>query len=77
MLILSQDKNLIINFDNTENLWINGLIENNNGKFEIRAETHSANIMIGEYDTEERTQQVLRQIFSSASALDRYVMPEK
>ena len=77
MLILSQDKNSIINFDNTGNLSINLLLENNTGKFEIRAETHSANMVIGKYDTGERAQQIIKQIFSSKPVLDRYTMPEK
>lgn len=62
MIIVSQDKDVIINFDNVEDLWINNPLENDNGNFEIRAETHSNNINIGEYQTIERAKEVLKEI---------------
>lgn len=62
MIIVSQDKDVIISFDNVENLWINNLLENDNNKFEIRAETHSSNMIIGEYKTEERAKEILQEI---------------
>ena len=62
MIIVSQDKEVIVNFDNVENIWINNPLENNEGKFEIRAETYSNNMLIGEYKTEERAKEVLQEI---------------
>lgn len=62
MIIVSQDKDVIVNFNNVENIWINNPLENNEGKFEIRAESYSNNIFIGEYTTEERAKQVLQEI---------------
>lgn len=38
MIILSQDKDVIVNFDNVENIWIKNPLENDEGKFEIRAQ---------------------------------------
>ena len=59
MIIVSQDKDVIVNFDNVENIWINNPLENNEGKFEIRAESYSSNMLIGEYETEKRAKEVL------------------
>lgn len=62
MIIISQDKDVIVNFDNVENIWINNPLENNDGKFEIRAESYSNNMVIGEYETEKRAKEVLQDI---------------
>lgn len=62
MIIVSQDKDVIVNFDNVENVWINNPLENDEGKFEIRAESYSNNMLIGEYETEERAKEVLAEI---------------
>ena len=67
MIIISQDKCEIINFDNVFRLyvedWSNREIENN--CFCIKAEVPSDNMMwtvLGEYKTEERAKEVLQEI---------------
>ena len=62
MIIVSQDKDVIVNFDKVENIWINNPLENNKRKFQIRAESYSRNMVIGEYKTQERAMQVLGEI---------------
>ena len=62
MVIVSQDKDVIVNFKNVENIWINNPLENAEGKFEIRAESYSNNMIIGEYATEKRAKEVLKEI---------------
>ena len=62
MIIVSQDKDVIVNFNNVENIWINNPLENDDGKFEIRAESYSNNMIIGKYETEERVKEVLQEI---------------
>ena len=65
MIIVSQDKEVIVNFNNVENIWINNALENNEGKFKIRAESYSNNMLIGEYKTEERAKEVLEEIIEA------------
>lgn len=62
MIIVSQDKDVIVNFNNVENIWINNPLENDDGKFEIRAESYSNNMLIGEYETEEKAKEVLQEL---------------
>lgn len=63
MIIVSQDKTMIFNFNNIETIGIGNPLENINGKFIILAETTSDNqYPIGEYKTEERAKEVLNEI---------------
>lgn len=68
MIIVSQDRDVILNFDNVENIWMNNPLEKDNGKFEIRAESYSNNMFIGEYETEERAKEVLQEIVQKYSS---------
>ena len=70
MIVISQDKCEIINFDNVFRLyvedWSNREIENN--CFCIKAEVPSDNMMwtvLGEYETEERAKEVLQEIINA------------
>lgn len=72
MIIVSQDKEVIVNFNNVENIWIYNPLENNEGKFEIRAETHSNNMFIGAYKTEERAKEVLGEIINIYKATEAF-----
>lgn len=61
MLILSQDKNVIINFNKALSIWIENPLNNDNSKFSIEV---SADIdeNLGYYATEKRAKEVLREI---------------
>lgn len=56
MIIISQDKTTIINFDNVE-----FITKNDNSPY-IYAKTNKAEIMIGKYKNEERALEVLNSL---------------
>lgn len=56
MIIISQDKTIIINFDNVE-----FITKNDNSPY-IYARTNKAEIMIGKYKNEERALEVLNSL---------------
>lgn len=63
MLIVSQDKDTIINFKNIEIMGIGTPLEDNEGKFKILVNTISCEqYTIGKYDTEERAREILEEI---------------
>ena len=66
MIIVSQDKRIITNFDNTIGLQINEHILNSDEErdFEIRAITEKRSCVIAFYDTEARAKKVLQEIIS-------------
>lgn len=62
MIIVSQDKSVIVNFNNVEAIEI-GNVEENQGKGTIYARLMSDYFYkIGEYKTEERAKEVLQEI---------------
>lgn len=61
MIIVSQNKNNIINFDNTVSIGIEYLGSNTSSK-RISAETLGTSVLLGDYKTEERAKEVLREI---------------
>lgn len=61
MVILSQDKTQMINFDNVKNIWMTVMNKSNrdeDAKFYIVAD----DTLLGEYGTEERAKEVLLEI---------------
>lgn len=63
MLIISQDKTMLLNFENIEAIGVGNPLEDNDGKFQILVETTSDNqYPIAEYGTEERAKEVLKAI---------------
>lgn len=69
MIIVSQDKDKIINYDNVQLLWINENILNKTIKtFYIYAD-HD---FLGEYKTEERAKEVLQEIWKFYEISKRY-----
>lgn len=63
MIIVSQDKKMILNFKNIEAIGIGNPLEDKDGKFKILIETTSDNqYPIAEYETEERAKEVLQEI---------------
>lgn len=72
MLILSQDQSFILNFDNIESIEI-GNFEENRGRGIIYARlTSDYFYTIGEYNTIERTKEVLQEIIEAYSKEDFY-----
>ena len=63
MIIISQDKTEIINFNNVESIWI---CSDEEGIFTIEA-TADTNTSLGEYRTEERAKEVLEEIVNTFS----------
>lgn len=66
MLIVSQDKTKILNFDNIEVIGIGNPLENDDGKFQILVDTTNDNeFSIAKYGTEERAKEVLNEIMEN------------
>ena len=66
MILVSQDKNNILNFDTTVNIGVEE-ISTLNDIVQISAQTNGNTIVLGEYKTEERAKEVLREI------IERYI----
>ena len=63
MIIVSSDETMIINMENIEAIGIGNPLENNEGKFQILANTSSDNqYIIARYKTEESAKEVLKEI---------------
>lgn len=62
MIIVSQDKDVIVNFDIITKLWIQNPLENDDGEFTIIAENEWISERLGYYKTEERAKEVLQEI---------------
>ena len=63
MIIVSQDKELILNFENIEAIGIGNPLEDDDGMFKVLASTTSDNeYTLGKYVTEERAKEVLQEI---------------
>ena len=73
MLILSQDKKAIHNFDNI----ISIQVEKSNGKYEIIVyDAINDNTSLGRYDTEERAKDVLQEIIISYANMEMIKIPK-
>ena len=63
MIIVSQDKELILNFENIDAIEIGNPLEYDDGMFKVFASTTSDNeYTLGKYKTEERAKEVLQEI---------------
>lgn len=63
MIIVSQDKDLIVNFDNVEAIILGNPIKDEHGFCKIIAlVTSNNNCTLGKYATEERAKEVLQEI---------------
>ena len=67
MIIVSQDKTEIVNFNNIESVWIS---KEEEGIFSIEA-TADTNASLGEYATKERAKEVLQEITEYYNSLKR------
>lgn len=88
MLIVSQDKDTIMNLDNIEILGIGNPLEDDDGKFKILANTISdSQYTLAKYDTEERAKEILQnltslyrknqQVIGDRGGLVNYIYPPK
>lgn len=65
MIIVDQDKNNVINYDNVKSLWIDdNVLDKTNTTFYINADDD----FLGEYETEERAKEVLKEIVEKYSS---------
>ena len=63
MIIVNQDKELILNFENIEAIGMGNPLEDDDGMFKVLASTTSDNeYTLGRYATEERAKEVLQEI---------------
>ena len=76
MIIVSQDREEILNFENIENIWI---CSDEEGRFTIEA-TADTNSTLGYYKTKERAKEVLMDIVKNYNITPLamiYKMPEE
>ena len=64
MIIVSQDKYNILNFDTTVNIGVEE-ISTLNDIVQISAQTNGNTIVLGKYETEERAKEVLQEIINN------------
>ena len=64
MIIVSQDKYNILNFDTTVNIGVEE-ITTLNDIVQISAQTNGNTIVLGKYETEERAKEVLKEIINT------------
>lgn len=77
MIIVSQDKDVIINFNNVGSIWINNPLDNDNGEFSIEVSA-DMDECLGYYKTEERAKEVLQELIEYITGIHkRYEMPEE
>lgn len=77
MVIVSQDKTMILNYENIEAIGIGNPLENDEGKFTILVDTISDNqYKIAKYDTEERTKEVLQELLKKMNS-KKYLLKPK
>lgn len=83
MIIVSQDKDTITNFNNVDILGIGDPVDDNEGKFKMIVNTESDSYVIAKYETEERAKEVLQEIIKKCQNNRNgmcyivYEMPEK
>ena len=78
MIIVSQDKDLILNFKNIDAIGIGNPLENDDGMFKVLASTTSDNeYTLGKYKTEERAKEVLQEIITCFSFTELTGEPER
>lgn len=80
MILISQDKKQIINFENVTRIFIDAPEEDDKTKkYYIGADTNSAESMVGElgyYESEERAEEVLRQIYVAYGNMNMLMIPK-
>ena len=88
MIIISQDKTMMLNFKNIEAIGIGNPLEDKDGKFKILCNTTSDNqYPMAEYETEERANEVLEdlirlyrknfQVIGERGGVNNFIHPPK
>lgn len=85
MIVLSQDKNKVINLNNVLAIWIdNDVLDKTESFFTIEAETDGSNIELGRYNQEKRAREVFQELINTYCNMNNYLsniimykMPEK
>lgn len=80
VIIVSQKKDCIVNFDNVEGIGIGNPLEDNDGLFNIVCNTEGGQYIIGKYKTEGRAMEVLQEIVNKYKGYNDnkvYEMPEE
>lgn len=73
MIIISQDKTMMLNFKNIEAIGIGNPLEDKDGKFKILCNTTSDNqYPMAEYETEERAIEILQEIATAQSNFEYF-----
>lgn len=76
MLIVSQDKDNIVNFSNIVSIGIEDFDLNENNYYQrITAETLGTAVVLGDYKTEERAKEVLEEITSAYTIMEIFKTP--
>lgn len=70
MIIISQGKDELVNFDRIESIWI---CADEEGRFTIEA-TADTNFTLATYSTEERAKEVLKDIISRYEVIELFKM---
>lgn len=80
MIIVTQDEETIVNFDDVTKIYIKNPFENNDGKFEIRAENVWNVEILGYYKTKERAKEIFKDISLRYEAIElckrEHIMPD-
>ena len=74
MIIVSQDKKIISNFENIIGIQINEHIANSDGEkeYEIVVITEKRECVVGVYETEERAKEVLQEMLKQKAMFELY-----
>ena len=73
MIIVSQDKDIILNFENIDVILVGNPLDTDNGEFQIIANTISDNeVRLGCYKTEERAKEVLKEILKAKATFELF-----
>lgn len=70
MIIVGQDKNEIVNFDNMNNIIIEDYNIKDKNFQRIKAHTETDYFVLGDYKTEERAKEILKDIISRYEAIE-------
>lgn len=74
MIVLSQDKNKVINLNNVLAIWIdNDVLDKTESFFTIEAETDGSNIELGRYNQEKRAREVFQELIETYCNMDNYL----
>lgn len=67
MIIVSQDRDILVDFDNVESIWI---YSDEKSRFSVEA-TADTNSTLGYYKTEERAKEILQEIVKKYDVLKK------